>query len=96
MADKIVRPGKRITLGADKAYDRKDFVKTVRALGVTPHVAQNNKSRRRPTTGRVLGRGIAGCIAVCLRIPGRALQLPCASSQDSVVRKLLIDRWPHE
>ena len=46
MAAKIVRPGKRITLGADKAYDRKDFVKTVRELGVTPHVAQNNKNRR--------------------------------------------------
>jgi hypothetical protein len=61
-----------------------------------PDLMQNNKSRRRPTTGRVLGRGFAGCIAVCLRIPGRALQLPCASSQDSVVRKLLIDRWPHE
>ena len=25
-----------------------------------------------------------------------ALQLPCASLQDSVVRKLLVDRWPHE
>jgi len=39
-------PGKqRITLGADKAYDTKDFVKQVRGMGVTPHVAQNNKNR---------------------------------------------------
>jgi transposase len=37
---------RRITLGADKAYDTKDFVKTVRELGVVPHVAQNNKNRR--------------------------------------------------
>jgi hypothetical protein len=46
MAAKIVRPGKRITLGADKAYDRKDSVQAVDELGVTPHVAQNNKNRR--------------------------------------------------
>jgi hypothetical protein len=28
----------RITLGADKGYDTKDFVSTVRGLRVTPHV----------------------------------------------------------
>jgi transposase len=52
MAAKIARPGKRVTLGADKAYDRKDFVTTVRELGVTPHVAQNNKGRRSAIDGR--------------------------------------------
>lgn len=52
MAAKIARSGKRVTLGADKAYDRKDFVKTVRELGVTPHVAQNNKGRRSAIDGR--------------------------------------------
>ena len=30
----------RITAGADKAYDTRDFVSTVRELGVTPHVAR--------------------------------------------------------
>ena len=30
----------RITLGADKAYDDRAFVERLRALGVTPHVAQ--------------------------------------------------------
>jgi transposase len=30
----------RITTGADKAYDTRDFVNTVRELGVTPHVAR--------------------------------------------------------
>lgn len=29
------------TVGADKAFDQTDFVESVRALGVTPHVAQN-------------------------------------------------------
>ena len=30
-----------MTLGADKAYDTRDFVGTLEALGVEPHVAQN-------------------------------------------------------
>lgn len=34
-----------LTVGADKAYDSKDFVSTVRELNVTPHVAKNNKGR---------------------------------------------------
>jgi transposase len=38
--------GRRITVGADKAYDSKDFVSTVRELRVTPHVSQNNRNRR--------------------------------------------------
>lgn len=33
----------RITLAADKAYDTKDFVKEMRGMTVTPHVAQNDK-----------------------------------------------------
>jgi hypothetical protein len=36
----------RIRLGADKAYDTKDFVATVRELRVTPHITQNNTNRR--------------------------------------------------
>jgi len=37
--------GRRVTLGADKAYDTRDFVQAVRLLQVTPHVAQNNTAR---------------------------------------------------
>ena len=37
---------RRITLGADKAYDSKAFVKDMRALKATPHLMQNNKNRR--------------------------------------------------
>jgi transposase len=33
----------RITLGADKGYDTKDFVKEMRGIQVTPHVARNDK-----------------------------------------------------
>jgi transposase len=37
---------RRITVGADKAYDTKDFVSTVRELNVTAHVTKNDKGRR--------------------------------------------------
>jgi IS5 family transposase len=44
MLEKI--PGtERVTVGADKAYDTKDFVEECRNLHVTPHVAQNEKRR---------------------------------------------------
>ena len=46
--DMIVRrsPGsRRLTLGADKAYDTKDFVADLRDLNVAPHVAQNTTNR---------------------------------------------------
>ena len=37
---------RRITVGADKAYDTEDSVRTVRELDATPHVTQNDKGRR--------------------------------------------------
>jgi len=36
---------RRITVGADKAYDTEDFVSTVRELNVTPHVTKNDNRR---------------------------------------------------
>jgi IS5 family transposase len=36
----------RATLGADKGYDAAGFVAALRALQVTPHVAQNTANRR--------------------------------------------------
>ena len=40
-------PGRdRITVGADKAYDTADFVANMRAMKVTPHVAQNISAYR--------------------------------------------------
>lgn len=41
MLDESVPGSKRITLGADKAYDTRDFVEVCRDRNVTPHVAQN-------------------------------------------------------
>src|SRR5881296_4702320 len=42
----------RVTLGADKGYDTRDFVAAVRLLGVTPHVAQNTRHRASAIDGR--------------------------------------------
>jgi hypothetical protein len=47
----------RSTVGADKGYDTKDFVKGCRDLKVTPHVAQNvNSHRRSAIDGRTAGQ----------------------------------------
>jgi len=40
------RGRERVTMGGDKGYDVQEFVADVRDLGVTPHVAQNNRNRR--------------------------------------------------
>jgi transposase len=42
----------RITLAGDKNYDTKDFVAGMRALKVTPHVAQNTSNRSSAIDGR--------------------------------------------
>jgi len=36
---------KRVTLGADENYDTRDFVRALRQMNVTPHVAQNTTNR---------------------------------------------------
>ncbi len=43
----------RITVGADKAYDTKDFVSEMRGMNITPHVTQNTK---RPGGSAIDGR----------------------------------------
>ncbi len=45
LAQKQEGRSRRITVGADRAYDSKDFVSTVRELNVTPHVVKNDKGR---------------------------------------------------
>jgi transposase len=46
-------PGvKRVTLGADKNYDTHPFVRELREMNVTPHVAQNNTNRSSALDGR--------------------------------------------
>jgi transposase len=53
MAQQIAgRDGHRVTVGADKAYDTHDFVRELRDLKVTPHVAQNSQNRSSAIDGR--------------------------------------------
>ena len=50
---------RRITTGADKAYDTRDFVDTVRELGVTPHVARRQHGAIDERTSRHPGYAIS-------------------------------------
>jgi hypothetical protein len=43
----------RITVGADKNYDTAGFVRDMRDLNATPHLAQNSRNRRSASDGRV-------------------------------------------
>ena len=49
----------RITAGADKAYDTRDFVDTVRELGVTPHVARRQHGAIDERTSRHPGYAVS-------------------------------------
>jgi transposase len=49
----------RITAGADKAYDTRDFVNTVWELGVTPHVARRQNGAIDERTSRHPGYAIS-------------------------------------
>lgn len=55
LAEKI--PGiRRVTLGADKAYDTRELVEELRRMNITPHVAQNNTNRSSAIDGRTTGQ----------------------------------------
>ena len=43
---------RRATLGADRAYDTREFVEKLRELQITPHVAQNTSNRHSAIDGR--------------------------------------------
>jgi hypothetical protein len=60
MLDRLERGRRRITLGADKAYDVAAFVGDLRRRKVTPHIARNDhltksgKPRRSAIDGRTI------------------------------------------
>jgi transposase len=45
-ARQVVGEDREITLGADKGYDAREFIDTLQAMNVVPHVAQNTSGRR--------------------------------------------------
>jgi transposase len=57
MLDRLPHRQKRRTLGADRGYDTRDFVKDLRRRNVTPHVAQNDNGRRSAIDGRTTSWG---------------------------------------
>ena len=65
MAKQIPMSG-RATLGADKGYDVASFVKDLRELQVTPHVAQN-QSRRRSAIDRRTTRHVGYALSQRVR-----------------------------
>ena len=44
----------RITLGADRGYDTRDFVRELRSMNATPHVAQHTNGRSSAIDGRTI------------------------------------------
>jgi transposase len=54
---KRVARARRSTLGGDKNYDTHPHVKALRELGVTPHVAQNNRNRASAIDKRTTSHG---------------------------------------
>ena len=52
MVKQLRRTTRRITLGGDKGYDTDTFVKELRGLNITPHVAQNDTNRKSAIDGR--------------------------------------------
>jgi hypothetical protein len=56
---KHVFRARRSTLGGDKNDDTLEHVKALRALGVTPHVAQNDRNRRSEIDERTTGHAQA-------------------------------------
>lgn len=57
MIEPLADRPRRITLGADKAYDTEDFVNELRSMKVTPHVARNTSGRRSAIDGRTTRHG---------------------------------------
>ena len=57
MLDRLKRKQRRLTLGADKGYDTREFVSELRQRKVTPHVAQNQSGRRSAIDGRTTSHG---------------------------------------
>jgi transposase len=57
MLDRLERKKRRLTLGADKGYDTRDFVAELRQRKVTPHVSQNQSGRRSAIDGRTTSHG---------------------------------------
>ena len=80
-AEALIEPKakmRRVTLGADKAYDTQDHVANLRDLGVTPHVAQNQAKTK---TGKTRKSAIDKRTT---RHPGYAISQTCRKAAECI------------
>jgi transposase len=80
-AEALIEPKakkRRVTLGADKAYDAKDHVANLRAMNVTPHVAQNQAKTK---TGKTRASAIDGRTT---RHVGYAISQVCRKASECI------------
>lgn len=81
-AEALIAPkakaGRRVTLGADKAYDAKHHIASLRAMNVTPHVAQNQAPTK---TGKIRTSAID---ARTTRHPGYAISQVCRKASECI------------
>jgi transposase len=80
-AEALIEPKakkRRVTLGADKAYDAKDHIANLRAMNVTPHVAQNNATTK---TGKARKSAIDGRTT---RHVGYAISQVCRKASECI------------
>ena len=67
MLNRAVPGGRRITLGADRGYDAKEFVQRLREHDVTPHIAQQSRPNRRSAIDRRTTRHPGYAISIGIR-----------------------------
>lgn len=69
MMNEAVPGARRVTLGADRSYDAKEFVERCRDHAITPHIAQNTSGRRSAIDARTTRHpGYAASIGVRRRV----------------------------
>ena len=70
LAEKQEERSGRITVGADKTHDAKDFVVAALALNVTPNITKNENGRSSNIDGETIRRP-GYCISPELSLAGR-------------------------
>ena len=85
--DRSACPGAhRITVAADKGYDTRDFVAELRAMDVTPHVAQHTAGRRSAIDARTTRH--AGLRGQSTEAEARRARLRLDEDRSAGLRKL--------
>jgi transposase len=67
MAWRVARGQRRVTLGGDKNYDTQQLVASLRAIAVTPHVAQNQYAHRSSAIDERTTRHAGYAVSQCKR-----------------------------